>query len=52
VIAAGQYGKANAILVSGSSRCGRAPCGSFPVTVRQTPAQSHVNAAGQVVQTQ
>jgi hypothetical protein len=51
VIAAGQYGNAKAVLVSGSSPCGTTPCGSFPVTIRSTPAQSHVNSAGQVVQT-
>ena len=48
VIAAGQYGKAKAIVASGSSPCGNTPCGSFPVTVRQAPAQSYVNDAGQV----
>jgi hypothetical protein len=50
VIAAGQYGKAKAIVAAGVSPCGRTPCGSFPVTIRQIPAQSYVNAAGQVVQ--
>jgi hypothetical protein len=51
VIAAGQYGKAKAVLARGSSQCGTTPCGSFPVTITRVPAQSHVNSAGQVVQT-
>lgn len=51
VVAAGQYGKARAILQGGSSPCGRTPCGSFPVTISPTPSQSYVNDAGQVVRT-
>ena len=50
MIAAGQYGKAKAILASGSTPCGRTPCGSFPVTISNTPAQSYVNNSGQVEQ--
>jgi len=51
-IAAGQYGKAKAVTVSGVGPCGRTPCGTFPVTIRRTPSQSYVNDAGQIVQTQ
>jgi hypothetical protein len=51
-IAAGQYGKAKAVIANGSSPCGRTPCGTFPVTIRKTPSQSYVNDAGQIVQTQ
>jgi hypothetical protein len=51
-IAAGQYGKAKAVIVSGTGPCGRTPCGTFPVTVSHTPSQSYVNDAGQIVQTQ
>lgn len=51
-IAAGQYGKAKAIIASGSGPCGKTPCGTFPVTIRHTPSQSYVNDAGQIVQTQ
>lgn len=49
-IAAGQYGKAKAILANGSGACGRTPCGTFPVTINNVPSQSYVNDAGQVVQ--
>lgn len=48
-VAAGQYGKAKAVLVGGSSACGRTPCGTLPVTISQAPAQSYVNDAGQIV---
>jgi hypothetical protein len=51
IVAAGQYGKAKAIVATGSSPCGGTPCGSFPVTITNIPAKSYVNAAGQVVQT-
>lgn len=51
-LAAGQYGKAKAVIASGTSPCGRTPCGTFPVTISHAPAQSYVNDAGQVVQTQ
>jgi hypothetical protein len=51
-IAAGQYGKAKAVVASGSGPCGKTPCGTFPVTIRPAPSQSYVNDAGQVVQTQ
>jgi hypothetical protein len=51
-IAAGQYGKAKAVIANGSGPCGKTPCGTFPVTIRKTPAQSYVNDAGQIVQTQ
>ena len=47
--AAGQYGKARAVLSAGSSRCGRTPCGALPVTISQAPAQSYVNDAGQII---
>jgi hypothetical protein len=50
VIAADQYGKARAVLASGTGPCGTTPCGLFPVTISQIPAQSYVNHAGQVVQ--
>lgn len=48
-IAAGQYGKAKAVLASGSSACGKTPCGTLPVKISQTPAQAYVNDAGQIV---
>lgn len=48
-IAAGQYGKAKAVLLGGSSACGRTPCGALPVTINKIPAQSYVNDAGQIV---
>lgn len=51
-IAAGQYGKAKAVLAGGSSPCGSTPCGTFPVTISHKPAQSYVNDAGQIVPTQ
>ena len=51
-VAAGQYGKARAVLASGSGPCGKTPCGSLPVTISQKPSQSYVNDAGQIVQTQ
>jgi hypothetical protein len=51
-IAAGTAGKAKAVLQTGSSPCGETPCGTFPVTVAQAPAQSYVNDAGQIVQGQ
>lgn len=51
-IAAGQYGKAKAVTVAGIGPCGRTPCGTFPVTIKQTPSQSYVNDAGQIVRTQ
>jgi hypothetical protein len=50
-IAAGQYGKATAVLPGGSSRCGMTPCGTLPVTISRTPSQSYVNDAGQIVHT-
>jgi len=49
-IAAGQYGKAKAVISGGSSPCGRTPCGTLPVTISHAPAQSYVNDAGQIVQ--
>lgn len=49
-LAAGQYGKAKAVLASGSSACGKTPCGTLPVTINHAPAQSYVNNAGQIVQ--
>ena len=51
-IAAGQYGKAKAVMVGGASPCGGTPCGSFRVTIAHGPAQSYVNDSGQVVQNQ
>jgi hypothetical protein len=51
-IAAGQFGKAKAVIANGVSPCGRIPCGTFPVTIKRAPAQSYVNDAGQIVQTQ
>ena len=48
-LAAGQYGKARAVIASGSDACGRTPCGTFPVTISHKPAQSYVNDAGQIV---
>lgn len=51
-IAAGQYGKARAVVANGSGPCGKTPCGSFPVTIHQKPSQSYVNDAGTIVQTQ
>jgi hypothetical protein len=51
-IAAGQYGKAKAVIANGSGPCGKTPCGTFAVTIRKTPSQSYVNDAGQIVQTQ
>ncbi len=51
-IAAGQFGKARAVIANGSGPCGRTPCGTFAVTISKTPAQSYVNDAGQIVQTQ
>lgn len=50
-LAAGQYGKAKAVVAIGTSPCGRTPCGSLPVTISQAPAQSYVNDAGQIVTT-
>jgi hypothetical protein len=49
-IAAGQYGRARAVLSGGSSPCGKTPCGTLPVTISHAPAQSYVNDAGQIVQ--
>jgi hypothetical protein len=51
-LAAGQFGKARAVIANGSGPCGKTPCGTFAVTIRKTPAQSYVNDAGQIVQTQ
>jgi hypothetical protein len=51
-IAAGLNGKAKAVASSGTTSCGGSPCGSFPVTIARNPAQSYVNAAGQIVQGQ
>jgi hypothetical protein len=50
-IAAGQFGKAKAVIANGVGPCGRTPCGTFPVTIRRVPSQSYVNDAGQIVQT-
>ena len=50
-LAAGQYGKAKAVLAGGSSACGKTPCGALPVTINQIPAQSYVNDGGQIVHT-
>ncbi len=51
-VAAAQYGKARAIVASGSGPCGKTPCGTFPVTIANAPAQSYVNDNGQVVPAQ
>jgi hypothetical protein len=51
-IAAGQYGKARAVVANGSGPCGRVPCGTFPVTISHKPAQAYVNDAGQIVPSQ
>jgi hypothetical protein len=48
-IAAGQYGKAKAVISGGSSPCGNTPCGTFAVTISRAPAQAYVNDAGQIV---
>jgi hypothetical protein len=51
-IAAGQYGKAKAVVANGSSPCGKTPCGTLSVTIGHAPSQSYVNDAGQIVQGQ
>lgn len=49
-IAAGQYGKAKAIVTNGTGACGNTPCGTFPVSISKKASQSYVNDAGQIVQ--
>jgi hypothetical protein len=51
-VAGDLYGNAKAIVASGSSPCGKTPCGTLPVTISHAPAQSYVNDAGQIVKTQ
>lgn len=48
-VAGDLYGKARAVLASGSGGCGRTPCGTFDVNISPAPAQSFVNDSGQIV---
>lgn len=46
------YGNAKAVVASGSSPCGKIPCGTLPVTISSAPSETYVNDAGQIVKQQ